>query len=189
VTAWLGRHETACMTLRPLISRGRDWLQADVIERRLVTTGSRSRCRRRRCHCKEPSCRLRCLMHSSSPGIDRAAEVHALCVPTAAGEITAEFTIAHSSGGIASPMRRLARYGDPGGLLVAIERSDGRLAGLLLEPGTRWSRSSQPRSRPGAKASPPPPSLTPAMDQAPLPARLRNAVRGRPALPSGNSSG
>ena len=66
-------------------------------------------------------------------GIDRAAEVHALCVPTAAGEITAEFTIAHSSGGIASPMRRLARYGDPGGLIVAIERSDGRLAGLLLE--------------------------------------------------------
>ena len=122
-------------------------------------------------------------------GIDRAAEVHALCVPTAAGEITAEFTIAHSSGGIASPMRRLARYGDPGGLLVAIERSDGRLAGLLLEPGTGWSWSSQPRSRPGAKASLPPPSLTPAMDQAPLPARLRNAVRGRPALPSGNSSG
>ena len=70
-------------------------------------------------------------------GIDRAAEVHAVCVPTAAGEITAEFTIAHSSGGIASPMRRLARYGDPGGLLVAIERP-GRLTGNNpRSPGTR----------------------------------------------------
>jgi hypothetical protein len=87
-------------------------------------------------------------------GIDRAAEVHAVCVPTAAGEITAEFTIAHSSGGIASPMRRLARYGDPGGLLVAIERPDGRLAGLLLEPGTRWSRSSQPLQGPARRRAP-----------------------------------
>jgi transposase len=32
-------------------------------------------------------------------------------------------------------LRRLARFGDPGGLPVAIERPDGRLADLLLDAG------------------------------------------------------
>jgi Transposase len=62
-------------------------------------------------------------------GIDWAAETHAVCVLDAAGKIVAEFTIEHSADGIASLIRRLARYGDPGDLPVAIERPDGRLAG------------------------------------------------------------
>src|ERR1017187_3096789 len=53
----------------------------------------------------------------------------------AAGKIAAEFTIGHSADGIATLIRRLARYGDPGDLPVAIERPDGRLADLLLEAG------------------------------------------------------
>ncbi len=68
-------------------------------------------------------------------GIDWAAETHAVCVTDAGGKITAEFTIEHSADGIALLVRRLARYGEAGVMPVAIERPDGRLAGLLLEAG------------------------------------------------------
>jgi transposase len=68
-------------------------------------------------------------------GIDWAAETHAVCVLDAAGKIAAEFTIEHSADGIATLIHRLARYGDPAGLPVAIERPDGRLVDLLLEAG------------------------------------------------------
>jgi transposase len=68
-------------------------------------------------------------------GIDWAAETHAVCVLDAAGKIAAEFAIEHSADGIAVLLRRLARFGDAGGLPVAIERPDGRLVDLLLEAG------------------------------------------------------
>jgi transposase len=68
-------------------------------------------------------------------GIDWAAEVHAVCVMNAAGKIVAQFTVAHSADGIAALARRLARFGDPADLPVAIERPDGRLVDLLLEAG------------------------------------------------------
>jgi transposase len=68
-------------------------------------------------------------------GIDWAAETHAVCVLDAGGKIAAEFTIEHSADGIAALIRRLARYGPPGDLPVAIERPDGRLVDLLLEAG------------------------------------------------------
>jgi transposase len=68
-------------------------------------------------------------------GIDWAAESHAVCVLDAAGKIAAQFTIEHSAGGIAALTRRLARYGGPGQVPVAIERPDGRLVDLLLEAG------------------------------------------------------
>ena len=68
-------------------------------------------------------------------GIDWAAQTHAVCVMDARGTITAEFTIEHSADGIAALIRRLARYGDPGDMPVAIERPNGRLVDLLLEAG------------------------------------------------------
>jgi transposase len=68
-------------------------------------------------------------------GIDWAAETHAVCVMNAAGKIVAQFTIAHSADGIATLIRRLARYGDPASVQVAIERPNGRLVDLLLEAG------------------------------------------------------
>jgi transposase len=68
-------------------------------------------------------------------GIDWAAETHAICVMEAGGKIAAQFTIEHSADGITALLRRLARYGDPGALPVAIERPDGRLVDLLLEAG------------------------------------------------------
>ena len=68
-------------------------------------------------------------------GIDWAAEIHAVCVMDAAGTIVAQFTIAHSADGIATLIRRLARFGDPAEMQVAIERPNGRLVDLLLEAG------------------------------------------------------
>ena len=68
-------------------------------------------------------------------GIDWAAEAHAVCVLDARGKVVAQFTISHSVDGIASLIRRLARFGDPADLPVAIERPDGRLVDLLLEAG------------------------------------------------------
>jgi transposase len=68
-------------------------------------------------------------------GIDRAAETYAVCVMDAGGKITAGFTIEHSADGIATLIRRLARYGEPAGMPVAIERPNGRLVDLLLEAG------------------------------------------------------
>jgi transposase len=68
-------------------------------------------------------------------GIDWAAEAHAVCVMNAPGKIVAEFTVEHSAGGIAVLARRLAKFGDPADIPVAIERPDGRLVDLLLEAG------------------------------------------------------
>jgi transposase len=68
-------------------------------------------------------------------GIDWAAETHAVCVTDARGKIVAGFTIEHSADGIALLVRRLARYGEPGVMPVAIERPNGRLVDLLLEAG------------------------------------------------------
>src|ERR1700735_5043735 len=68
-------------------------------------------------------------------GIDWAAETHAVCVTDAGGRVAAEFVIEHSADGIAGLLRRLARYGEAGGMPVAIERPDGRLVDLLLEAG------------------------------------------------------
>jgi len=68
-------------------------------------------------------------------GIDWAAATHAVCVMDAAGKITAEFTIEHSADGIAALIRRLARYGDPAGMPIGIERPNGQLVDLLLEAG------------------------------------------------------
>jgi transposase len=68
-------------------------------------------------------------------GIGWAAEVHAVCVMDTTGKIMASFTIEHSADGIALLIRRLAKYGEAAGAPVAIERPDGRLAGLLLEAG------------------------------------------------------
>ena len=58
-----------------------------------------------------------------------------MCVVDAAGAIVAEFTIEHSADGIAVLIRRLARFGDPADVPVAIERPNGRLVDLLLEAG------------------------------------------------------
>jgi hypothetical protein len=79
-------------------------------------------------------------------GIDRATKTHAVWVMNADGKIAAEFTIGHSADGIAMLIRRLARYGDPGDLPVAIERPEGCLVtrpgrcAPSCAPAPTWSR-------------------------------------------------
>jgi hypothetical protein len=68
-------------------------------------------------------------------GIDWAAAEHAVCVMNEVGRIVAEFTIKHLADGIAQLVRRLAKYGDPELVPIAIERPNGRLVDLLLEAG------------------------------------------------------
>jgi len=68
-------------------------------------------------------------------GLDWAAVVHAVCVLSAAGKVLAQFTIEHTADGIASLIRRLAKYGAPDVVQVGIERPNGRLVDLLLEAG------------------------------------------------------
>ena len=46
-------------------------------------------------------------------GLDWAAEIHAVCVLDHAGRRLAAFTVEHSADGIASLLRKLAKYGDP----------------------------------------------------------------------------
>lgn len=68
-------------------------------------------------------------------GLDWAAIVHAVCVMSATGNVLAQFTIEHTADGIASLIRKLARYGEPSDVQVGIERPNGRLVDLLLEAG------------------------------------------------------
>ena len=51
------------------------------------------------------------------------------------GKVLAQFTIEHTADGIASLIRRLAKYGQPEVIQIGIERPNGRLVDLLLEAG------------------------------------------------------
>jgi len=84
-------------------------------------------------------------------GVDWAAEVHAVCVINIEGKLLSQFTVKHSADGIALLVHRLAKFGEPIDIPIGIERPDGRLVDLLLEPGTRSCRSAQTRSRPSAR--------------------------------------
>jgi transposase len=68
-------------------------------------------------------------------GIDWASQEHAVRVHDGAGRKVASFTIAHSAVGFEDLVGRLARFGEPAELPVAIERPDGRLVDRLLEAG------------------------------------------------------
>jgi transposase len=68
-------------------------------------------------------------------GIDWAAAEHAVCVLESGGRRVAAFTVAHTADGLSGLVRRLAGFGEPSGLPVAVERPDGRLVDALLEAG------------------------------------------------------
>ncbi|WP_139822361.1 IS110 family transposase, partial [Mycobacterium lacus] len=68
-------------------------------------------------------------------GIDGAGESYAVCVIDQAGKVVARFTIDHSADGIATLIRRLAKYAAAEDIPIAIERPSGRLVDLLLEAG------------------------------------------------------
>lgn len=70
-------------------------------------------------------------------GIDWASTVPAVCVLDARGRVRTRFPIAHSAAGLAELRRRLARFGPPSQLAIAIERPSGLLVDTLVEAGYR----------------------------------------------------
>ena len=68
-------------------------------------------------------------------GLDWGGAAHAVCVVDERGRVAARFEAAHSADGLAELRRRLARFGGPAALPVAIERPSGLLVDALLEAG------------------------------------------------------
>jgi transposase len=68
-------------------------------------------------------------------GLDWGAAAHTLCVVDAKGGIAARFEVAHTAEGLRELKRRLARFGDPTELPIAIERPSGLVVEALLAAG------------------------------------------------------
>jgi transposase len=68
-------------------------------------------------------------------GVDWGTQHHTVCILRGDGRIAARFTITHSVQGFRQLHARLAAFGDPAEVPVAIERPDGRLVDALLEAG------------------------------------------------------
>ena len=68
-------------------------------------------------------------------GLDWGGAAHAVCVVDEQGRVAARFEVAHTAGGLAELRGKLARFGDPAGLPVAIERPSGLLVDTLLDAG------------------------------------------------------
>jgi len=70
-------------------------------------------------------------------GIDWGGLRHAVCVVDQAGAVVARFEVGHDAAGLAELRRRLARFGPPAELPVAIERPSGLLVDHLVAWGHR----------------------------------------------------
>jgi transposase len=68
-------------------------------------------------------------------GVDWGGATHAIGVVDEQGKATARFAAAHTADGLAELRRRLARFGPPADLPVAIERPSGLLVDALLQAG------------------------------------------------------
>ena len=68
-------------------------------------------------------------------GLDWGGAAHTLCVVDVQGAIAARFEVAHTAEGLTELIRRLARFGDPADLPVAIERPSGLVVEALLAAG------------------------------------------------------
>ena len=68
-------------------------------------------------------------------GLDWGGAAHAVCVVDEQGRVAARFEVAHTAGGLVELRSKLARFGDPAGLPVAIERPSGLLVDTLLDAG------------------------------------------------------
>jgi transposase len=68
-------------------------------------------------------------------GIDWASTEHAVCVLDEAGAARSRFVVEHSAAGLGELVRRLARFGAPPTLPIAVERPSGLLVDTLLEAG------------------------------------------------------
>ena len=68
-------------------------------------------------------------------GLDWGGAAHAVCVVDEQGRVAARFEVAHTAGGLVELRSKLARFGDPAALPVAIERPSGLLVDTLLDAG------------------------------------------------------
>src|SRR6185503_7629847 len=66
-------------------------------------------------------------------GLDWAAREHAVCVLDERGAVTMRFTVAHTDAGMTELVTRLAQFGAPAELRVAIERPSGLVVDTLVE--------------------------------------------------------
>lgn len=69
-------------------------------------------------------------------GLDWGGSAHALCViETGSGAVAERFEVAHDAAGLRDMARRLARFGAPDDLPVAIERPSGLIVDTLVAAG------------------------------------------------------
>ena len=68
-------------------------------------------------------------------GLDGGGAGHAVCIVDARGAVAARFVVAHTAEGLAELARRLAPFGPPASLPVAIERPSGLIVDALIEAG------------------------------------------------------
>jgi transposase len=68
-------------------------------------------------------------------GVDWGGTAHAVCVVDEHGRAAARFGVAHTAAGLAELRRRLARFGAPADLPVAVERPSGLLVDTLVDAG------------------------------------------------------
>lgn len=68
-------------------------------------------------------------------GLDWGSSEHAICVLGEDGREAARFAASHAAEGLAELRRRLARFGSPAELPIAIERPTGLLVDTLVEAG------------------------------------------------------
>jgi transposase len=95
-------------------------------------------------------------------GLDWASQAHAVCVLDATGHVCWKGSVAHSAEGLAELLRRLARFGPPASLSVALERPSGLVVDTLLDAGhpvvpihPNALKASRPRySAAGSKSDP-----------------------------------
>jgi Transposase len=98
-------------------------------------------------------------------GWDWASTAHDVTVIDSAGELVHRMAIPHTEDGIARAMAKLADYGDPGELPVAIEATRGLVVDRLLAAGHPVvpvhpnAFHAVPRTTPGTRSSWP---ITPA---------------------------
>lgn len=70
-------------------------------------------------------------------GLDWGGATHAVCVVDDQGKTVARFEAAHTADGLAELRRKLARFGGPANLPIAIERPSGLLVDALVDAGHR----------------------------------------------------
>lgn len=68
-------------------------------------------------------------------GLDWASAEHAVCVVDERGQVQLRVAVTHSAKGLEALRRQLARFGEPAGLPVAIERPSGLLVDTLVDAG------------------------------------------------------